>query len=137
MAHNDGARSSSQAAPNEGRAFPAKAKGSRPTYFNDGGASDAMIQIVTALAAEVWALTERMETLERVLVNEGLVGDDFAGKCELSSSDEQQRLEDATMFAGRIFRVLEEMREEIVNDESPDAYLAVVDRAFAEIGTKS
>ena len=96
-----------------------------------------MIQIVTALAAEVWALTERMETLERVLVNEGLVGDDFAGKCELSSSDEQQRLEDATMFAGRIFRVLEEMREEIVNDESPDAYLAVVDRAFAEIGTKS
>ncbi|MDP7067674.1 MAG: hypothetical protein QF637_08635 [Acidimicrobiales bacterium] len=137
MARDDGARSSSQAAPNEGRIFPAKAKGSRPTYFDDGGASDAMIQIVTALAAEVWALTERIDTLERVLVNEGLVGDDFAEKYELSSSDEKQRLEDATTFAGRVFRVLEEMREEIVNDESPDAYLAVVDRAFSEIGTKS
>lgn len=137
MAQIDGARSPSQAAPNDGRVFPAKAKGSRPTYFDDGGASDAMVQIVTALAGEVWALTERISTLENILVAEDLVEDGFTERYELSAADEKQRLEDAASFAARIFRVLEEMREEIVNDESAETYLAVVDRAFSELGRKS
>ena len=137
MAQIDGARSPSQATPNDGRVFPAKAKGSRPTYFDDGGVSDAMVQIVTALAGEVWALTERISTLENILVAEDLVEDGFTERYELSSADEKQRLEDAASFAARIFRVLEEMREEIVNDESAETYLAVVDRAFSELGRKS
>ena len=137
MTQIEGARSSSQAAPNSGRVFPAKAKGSRPTYFDDGGVSDAMVQIVTALAAEVWALTERMHNLEQLLVDEGVVRNGFIEDYELGADVEKQRLEDATLFAGRVFRVLEEMREEIVNDESAESYLAVVDRAFSELGRKS
>ena len=137
MAHNNGARSPSQASPNDGRIFPAKAKGSRPTYFDDDGASDAMVQIVTALAAEVWALTERIHNLEQILIDQGHLKDDLIQNYELASSEEEQRLEDASLFAGRIFRVLEEMREEIVTEESPDDYLAVVDRAFSELGRKS
>jgi hypothetical protein len=132
-----GARSSNPAAPNDGRVFPAKAKGSRPTYFDDEGASDAIVQVVTSLAAEVWALTERIQTLEKVLVEKDLVEDGFIGTYELSEFDEQQRLEDAAVFVGRVFRVLEEMREEIVNDESPEAYLEVVDRAFSELRKES
>tara|TARA_B100000929_G_scaffold222602_1_gene178917 strand:+ start:1590 stop:1880 length:291 start_codon:yes stop_codon:yes gene_type:complete len=96
-----------------------------------------MVQIVTALAGEVWALTERISTLENILVAEDLVEDGFTERYELSSADEKQRLEDAASFAARIFRVLEEMREEIVNDESAETYLAVVDRAFSELGRKS
>ncbi|MCH2626298.1 MAG: hypothetical protein VX971_02160 [Actinomycetota bacterium] len=137
MTQIEGARSSSQAAPNSGRVFPAKAKGSRPTYFDDGGVSDAMVQIVTALAAEVWALTERMHNLEQMLVDEGVVRNGSIEDYELGADAEKQRLEDATLFAGRVFRVLEEMREEIVNDESAESYLAVVDRAFSELGRKS
>ena len=137
MTQIEGARSSSQAAPNSGRVFPAKAKGSRPTYFDDGGVSDAMVQIVTALAAEVWALTERMHNLEQMLVDEGVVRNGFIEDYEHGADAEKQRLEDATLFAGRVFRVLEEMREEIVNDESAESYLAVVDRAFSELGRKS
>ena len=137
MTQIEGARASSQAAPNSGRVFPAKAKGSRPTYFDDGGVSDAMVQIVTALAAEVWALTERMHNLEQMLVDEGVVRNGFIEDYELGADVEKQRLEDATLFAGRVFRVLEEMREEIVNDESAESYLAVVDRAFSELGRKS
>ena len=137
MTQIEGARSSSQAAPNSGRVFPAKAKGSRPTYFDDGGVSDAMVQIVTALAAEVWALTERMHNLEQMLVDEGVVRNGFIEDYELGADAEKLRLEDATLFAGRVFRVLEEMREEIVNDESAESYLAVVDRAFSELGRKS
>ena len=119
MAQVRGARSSNPAAPNDGRIFPAKAKGSRPTYFDDDGASDSMVQVVTSLAAEVWALTERIQTLEKVLVEKDLIEDGLIGTYELSELDEQQRLEDAAVFVGRVFRVLEEMREEIVNDESP------------------
>jgi len=137
MAQVRGARSSNPAAPNDGRVFPAKAKGSRPTYFDDEGASDAIVQVVTSLAAEVWALTERIQTLEKVLVEKDLVEDGFIGTYELSEFDEQQRLEDAAVFVGRVFRVLEEMREEIVNDESPEAYLEVVDRAFSELRKES
>ena len=137
MAQVTGARSSNPAAPNDGRVFPAKAKGSRPTYFDDEGASDAIVQVVTSLAAEVWALTERIQTLEKVLVEKDLVEDGFIGTYELSEFDEQQRLEDAAVFVGRVFRVLEEMREEIVNDESPEAYLEVVDRAFSELRKES
>ncbi|MBJ83124.1 MAG: hypothetical protein CL462_09485 [Acidimicrobiaceae bacterium] len=137
MVQVTGARSSDPAAPNDGRVFPAKAKGSRPTYFDDEGASDAIVQVVTSLAAEVWALTERIQTLEKVLVEKDLVEDGFIGTYELSEFDEQQRLEDAAVFVGRVFRVLEEMREEIVNDESPEAYLEVVDRAFSELRKES
>jgi hypothetical protein len=133
MVQVTGARSSNAATPNDGRVFPAKAKGSRPTYFDDEGASDAIVQVVTSLAAEVWALSERIQTLEKVLVEKDLVEDGFIGTYELSEFDEQQRLEDAAVFVGRVFRVLEEMREEIVNDESPEAYLEVVDRAFSEL----
>ena len=137
MVQVTGARSSDPAAPNDGRVFPAKAKGSRPTYFDDEGDSDAIVQVVTSLAAEVWALTERIQTLEKVLVEKDLVEDGFIGTYELSEFDEQQRLEDAAVFVGRVFRVLEEMREEIVNDESPEAYLEVVDRAFSELRKES
>ena len=137
MVQVTGARSSNAAAPNDGRVFPAKAKGSRPTYFDDEGASDAIVQVVTSLAAEVWALTERIQTLEKVLVEKDLVEDGFIGTYELSEFDEQQRLENAAVFVGRVFRVLEEMREEIVNDESSEAYLEVVDRAFSELRKES
>jgi hypothetical protein len=137
MAQVKGARSSNPAAPNEGRVFPAKAKGSRPTYFDDEGASDAMVQVVTSLAAEVWALTERIQTLEKVLAEKDLIEDGLIGAYELSELDEQQRLEDAAAFVGRVFRVLEEMREEIVNEESPESYLEVVDRAFSELRKES
>ena len=95
------------------------------------------MQVVTSLAAEVWALTERIQTLEKVLVEQDLVEDSCIGTYELSEFDEQQRLEDAAVFVGRVFRVLEEMREEIVNDESPEAYLEVVDRAFSELRKES
>ena len=137
MVQVTGARSSDPAAPNDGRVFPAKAKGSRPTYFDDEGASDAIVQVVTSLAAEVWALSERIQTLEKVLVEKDLVEDGFIETYKLSEFDEQQRLEDSAVFVGRVFRVLEEMREEIVNDESSEAYLEVVDRAFSELRKES
>ncbi|MGI9614408.1 MAG: hypothetical protein ACR2QO_15970 [Acidimicrobiales bacterium] len=105
-----------QARPVDGRTFPTKARGARPTFFDDAGATDAVIDIVTALAAEVWVLRERIDRLEGV--------------------DPGTSSQDAAAFTSRVFRVFEEMREEVVAGESEDRYRALVDRAFAEIGDK-
>ena len=43
------------------------------------------------------------------------------------------RAAEAAAFASRVYRVFEEMREEALAGESQDSYLAVVDRAFAEL----
>ena len=51
MAQIDGARSPSQAAPNDGRVFPAKAKGSRPTYFGDKYSVDVLDRFSGALTS--------------------------------------------------------------------------------------
>ncbi len=58
-----------QAQPVEGRSLPTTARGARLTFFDDGGATDAVLAIVTALGSEVWALRERQRTLEAVLAD--------------------------------------------------------------------
>lgn len=50
----------------------ARAKGKRPQYFDDP-AEDRTLSIVLALAAEVSALRERLDTVERLLDANGTV----------------------------------------------------------------
>ncbi len=122
-----------QAQPVEGRNFPTTARGARPTFFDDGGATDAVLAIVTALASEVWALRERQRTLEAVLAEAGI---DVAAAIEAYRPDDAEtadRAAEAAAFAGRVYRVFEEMREEALAGDTEDRYLQVVDRAFAEL----
>ncbi|WP_423923093.1 hypothetical protein [Candidatus Poriferisodalis sp.] len=122
-----------QAQPTEGRSFPTKARGARPTFFDDEGATDAVLAIVTALAAEVWALRERQSSLEAVLDAAGI---DVSAAIEAYRPDGDAavaRAAEAAAFASRVYRVFEEMREEALAGETQDRYLQVVDRAFAEL----
>lgn len=122
-----------QAQPVEGRSFPTTARGARPTFFDDDGATDAVLEIVTALAAEVWALRERQTTLEAVLADAGI---DAAAAIEAYRSDADEtaaRAADAAAFAGRVYRVFEEMREEALAGDTEDRYLEIVGRAFSEL----
>lgn len=122
-----------QAQPVEGRSFPTKARGARPTFFDDDGATDAVIAIVTALAAEVWALRERLGTLEAVLETTGNL-DVGALEKRRPTADQAAATEvEAAGFTSRVFRVFEEMREEVAAGESQEHYLSVVQRAFDEI----
>ncbi|WP_420626776.1 hypothetical protein [Candidatus Poriferisodalis sp.] len=122
-----------QAQPTEGRSYPTMARGARPTFFDDEGATDAVLAIVTALAAEVWTLRERQITLEAVLADAGI---EVAEAIEAYRPDGDQiaaRAVEAAAFAGRVYRVFEEMREEALAGETEDRYLEIVDRAFAEL----
>ncbi len=122
-----------QAQPVEGRNFPTKARGARPTFFDDEGATDAVLAIVTALAAEVWALRERQSTLEVVLTEAGIDVSAAIERYRPDGAAAADRAAEAAAFASRVYRVFEEMREEALAGESQDSYLAVVDRAFAEL----
>ena len=122
-----------QAQPVDGRRFPAKAKGARPTYFDDDGATDAVVAVVTALASEVWALRERIATIESVLDETGLVDRDAIEGFRPSEPELEARAEEAAAFMQRVFRVFEEMREEALAGETQEHYLSLVRRAFAEL----
>lgn len=117
----------------EGRSFPTTARGARPTFFDDDGATDAVLAIVTALAAEVWALRERQSTLEAVLADAGIDAGTAIESYRPDAGETAARAADAAAFAGRVYRVFEEMREEALAGDTEDRYLGVVGRAFAEL----
>lgn len=117
----------------EGRTFPTKAKGARPVFFDDGGATDAVLDIVTALAAEVWALRERVANLESVLAASGHLEPGALDRHVPPPEEQERRVGEAAAFAARVYRVFEEMREELAAGETADGYAAVVERAYREI----
>ena len=122
-----------QAAPVEGRKFPTKARGARPTFFDDDGATDAVLAIVTALSAEVWALRERIQSLEAILEQSGTIRLADVETHRFEAAEEAAQADEAAAFTARVFRVFEEMREEAAAGETEERYLAVVERAFDEI----
>lgn len=122
-----------QARPAGDRILPAKAKGARPVFFDDGGSLDAVLSIVTTLASETWALRERVDTLERLLVAKGTIGAGAVDAYRPDSSASDERAAEASAYVGRVYRVFDEMREQIVGGETWDEYMEVVRRAFAEL----
>jgi hypothetical protein len=122
-----------QAEPVDGRSFPTKARGARPTFFDDDGATDAIVAIVTALAAEVWTLRERIDTLEAVLDATDVIDRSTIATYRPAPDEADDRANEAAAFTARVFRVFEEMREEAVAGETEAQYRAIVERAFDEI----
>ncbi len=117
----------------EGRRFPAKARGARPVFFDDDGATDAVVAIVTALAGEVWALRERLASLEEVLEARGGLSPAEVENHRPTATAAEARSVEAAAFTARVFRVFEEMREEALAGETADRYDAVVARAYDEL----
>lgn len=77
----------------------------RPAYFDDENV-DRVLGIVTSLAGEVAVTAERLDTLERVLADKGLVlADELAGY-EPSSAVASERFQWHQAFVERLFRVL-------------------------------
>jgi len=126
-----------QAKPLDGRTFPTKARGARPTFFDDDGATDAVLDIVTSLAAEVWALRERIASLEAVLQSSGSLQPGDIENYRPTGDTADDRSSEVAAFTARVFRVFEEMREEVVAGETEQQYRAVVDRAFEELAPSS
>lgn len=102
-------------------------------FFDDGGATDAVVAIVTALASEVWTLRERLASLEAVLEACGGLEPAEVENFRPAPAQADQRAADAAAFMGRVFRVFEEMREEALAGETAEGYRALVERAYDEL----
>lgn len=87
--------------------LPRVPKGRRAAFYSEPGV-DQLYGIVAALAAELWAARERIDTLERVLeqaqaLPPGAV-ERFQPAAEVAAARQQER----EAFIQRVFQVLED-----------------------------
>lgn len=86
-----------------------KAKGKRPVYFDDPQI-DKMLAIIMALTAEVSVLRDRLDTLEHLIQDKGILSID---EIETYQPDEQVTKEREQRRAEYIARVLRVVQEEV------------------------
>jgi hypothetical protein len=95
----------------------ARAKGRRPTYFDDP-AIDRLLSIVMALAGEVAVVKERLDTVERLLDTRGTIS---RADIEAFVPDRAAGHERGLMhreFAARILRGVQQDMESLETNES-------------------
>ncbi len=87
--------------------MPKTAKGKRPVYFDDPQV-DKLLGITMALIGEVSVLHERLDTIERLLKNQGILLTEeieaYKPDNEVTTEREQWRAE----YLARVLRVLQE-----------------------------
>ena len=87
----------------------AKAKGRRP-YFFDDPAIDKVLAMTMAIAGELAVTRERLDTVERILAERGLLS---AADIDAWRPDEQAKQERAVMRQEYIARVLMILQNEV------------------------
>lgn len=100
-------------------------RGKRPE-FHDDGSIDRLIAMNLALASEVSALRDRVDTLERLGTAAGWLGasavDNYSPTMDVKLIREARREE----FVERIFHVLKEEVEDLQAGETSEAYWAKI-----------
>ena len=90
-------------------ATPRPSKGNRPQYFDDPN-MDQMHAMIIALATEVSVLTDRFDTLERVLEDKGSVTRADIEAWDPDDATEQERHTKRDQLIRRLFRTVREAR---------------------------
>jgi len=88
---------------------PRQAKGKRPQYFDDPN-MDQMHAMIIALATEVSVLTDRFDTIERVLESKGAVTRADIEAWEPDEAEWEERKENRAQLIRRLFRTVGESR---------------------------
>lgn len=87
--------------------LPRSPKGKRASFYAEPGV-DQLYGIVTALAAELWAARERIDTLERLLEKSGTLPPDAVERFEAGPDQVARRQQEREAFIQRVFQVLED-----------------------------
>lgn len=95
-----------------------RAKGKRPEYFDDP-ALDRLYSIVLALAAEVSALHERHDTLERLLEAKGSVRREDIESYVPDRAAGEERALNTRAYVARIMRGFQQEMEAIEAGDPP------------------
>ncbi len=95
-----------------------RAKGRRPQYFDDP-ALDRLTSLTLALAAEVSALRERNDTLERLLERAGTLKREDIEAYEPDREAAKERGLATSAYVGRIMRGFQQEMEAMEADDPP------------------
>jgi hypothetical protein len=102
-----------------------KAKGRRP-YFHDDPAVDKVLAVAMALAAELSVTRERLDTVERLLAEKGLLS---AAEIDAWRPDDAAKQERAVLrsdFVRRVLRIVQQDLDEIEQARDEGAYTRLV-----------
>jgi hypothetical protein len=96
-------------------------KGKRPA-FHDNASVDRLIAMMMAMASEMSALRDRVETLEALGATDGWLKPGAVEGYEPDSAERKQRDSRREAFLGRLFYVLQEELDDLREDETEDRY---------------
>lgn len=96
----------------------ARAKGRRPEYFNDP-AVDRLYSLTLALAAELSATRERLDTVERLLEGAKVITRDAVETFAPDSEAANERGESTKAYIARIMRGFQQEVEAMENPDTP------------------
>jgi hypothetical protein len=97
-----------------------KPKGKRPYFFNDP-AVERVLNITMAIGMELAVARERVDTLERLLEEKGILSrEEISSYTPTSKEIETQRQQWHSEYISRILRVVQQAQEEL---ENPDKTL--------------
>ena len=102
-----------------------KAKGQCPTFF-DNPDTDKLVSMLMGLAGEVSVMRDRMDTVERLLGEKGLLTQSDIDNFEPSEDVLMQRAETRELFLGEITRVITSELEDFDSD-SGDSYEDIIE----------
>jgi predicted nucleic acid-binding Zn-ribbon protein len=94
----------------------AKPKGERPFFFDDP-AVERVLSITMAVAGELAVMRERLDTIERLLDEQGVVRQEDVEQFEPDADAAEERQEWHAKYIARILRILQQDREEIENSD--------------------
>jgi len=94
----------------------AKAKGKRPDYFQNEMAENHF-SITMSLIAELAVARERIDTLERILIEKGLLDEDAVEEYIPDEAAAEQRQLAQVEYSARIFRSFQQALERVSDDD--------------------
>lgn len=106
-----------------------RAKGKRPEYFDDP-ALDRLYSVVFALAAEVSALRERQDTVERLLEAKGTIRCEDIDRYEPDAAAGEERGLATRAYVARIMRAFQQEVEAMKANDP--AIIDIVERLARE-----
>lgn len=107
--------------------LPRRAKGERP-YFFDDPAIDQLHAMFLALAAELSVAYDRIDTLERLLDQQGVLKRETVESYRPDDAVEAARATRRNEYLARLFRILRDQREALSAAGDMPQYTAVVDK---------
>lgn len=93
-----------------------KAKGQRP-YFMQDKQTEQVMSIAMALAMELNVARERIDSLERILEQKGILSADEVDSFVPDKAEADRRSIQTQEYLARVLRILQQNKEELMSDD--------------------